>query len=267
VEGGLTGALEAAGHDVRLIDVRLDMEVPAEIAVALETQRRVARCAAGEIAEGRFPLVLSGNCATCVGSVAAVGSTAGGRRVGVIWLDSHGDFNTPETSRSGFLDGMVLAMLTGDCWTTAAASVPGFAPVRDSDVVLVGARDFDPEERDRLDRSAIAMVGVEAIRTLGVAAALEGTLDELVDSVEAVYLHLDLDVLEPGVARVNALQAENGLVVEEVLAVIEAVGGRLPLAAAALTSYDPEVDRDGAAAAAARRAALTLAGLANVPLP
>src|SRR5207253_2124442 len=73
-----------------------------------------------------------------------------GADVGVAWLDAHGDFHTPETTTSGFVDGMALAVAAGQCWRALAAAVPGFEPVLAGRVVHVGGRDFDPGKRDRL---------------------------------------------------------------------------------------------------------------------
>lgn len=251
VQGGLAGVLERGGHDVRLLEVRLDDHFLTEVGTALETQRVVADCVAAEIEEGRFPLVISGNCATCVGSVAG----AGALRTAVVWLDSHGDYNTPETTRSGFFDGMTLAMLAGECWTSAAARVPGFEPVPHENIVLVGARDFDAGESERMERHGIRQVGIESIRARGAHGALEETLDDLVERVDQVYLHLDLDVLDPEVARINPFQAAAGLTVEEVKDVIAVLAERLPMRVAALTALDPDADEDGAGG----EAALTLA--------
>jgi arginase len=83
----------------------------------------------------RFPLVLGGNCGVALGVVAGLGGDAR-----VVWADAHGDFNTPETTLGGFLDGMGLATLTGGCWTAITATIPGFAAVPDDHVWLLGAR-------------------------------------------------------------------------------------------------------------------------------
>ena len=259
VQGGLAGLLERAGHEVRLVEVRLVEDFLTEVGTALETQRLVAECVAGEIAEGRFPLVLSGNCATSVGSVAG----AGARRTGVVWLDSHGDYNTPETTASGFFDGMVLARVTGECWTAAAARVPGFEPVPTENVVLVAVRDLDPAERDLLTASDAVRVDVEAIRERGTESALAAAFDALADRVDQAYLHLDLDVLDPEVARINDFQAPGGLTVEEVAGVITALAARLPIRVAALTAFDPDADADGAGGEAAVTLAPALVGAAR----
>ncbi|MDX1643184.1 MAG: arginase family protein [Thermoanaerobaculia bacterium] len=254
-QAGLEKLLESSGHAVRRLEVRLDEGFRLEIGSALETQRLVSQCVGAEIAEGRLPLVLSGNCATAVGSVAG----AGVGRTAVVWLDAHGDFNTPETTPSGFFDGMALAMLVGDCFTAMARTVPEFEPVPAEQVITIGMRDLDAAEAERFERSAIASVGVEAIRREGVEAALGRALDALPPAIDGAYLHLDLDVLDPSVARINPFQAPGGLELEEVEAVVRTVAARLPLRVAALTAYDPEVDEDGRGGEAALRLATVLA--------
>jgi len=241
VQGGLVALLEDQGHEVRLVEVRLDEGFLTEVGTALETQRLVAECVAAERDEGRFPLVLSGNCATSVGTMAGCGcgDTA------VVWLDSHGDLNTPRTSASGFFDGMVLAMLTGDGWKGAAATVPGFAPVPKGHVALVGIRDLDPPEQALIDKASIPLVDVAAVQGSGAEVAMGAALERLAASVDGAYFHLDLDVLDPEVAYVNPYQAPDGLTVEDVQGVIRTVASRLPLKAAALTAYDAEHDDDG----------------------
>lgn len=93
-------------------------------------------------AADRRIVVLSSSCHTAIGSVA--GMTGPAR--GVIWLDCHADFNTPESTGSGLLDGMTLACLTGRCWRRMCSKVPGFEPVLDANTLLVGARDLNDGE-------------------------------------------------------------------------------------------------------------------------
>ncbi len=103
---------------------------------------------------GRLAVVLTGNCHTQQAVVAGLGS----EELGLIWLDCHADFHTPDTTTSRFFDGQALSMVVGDCWTSLCATVPGFTPLPEDRVVLVGARDFDGGERERLATSAIAYV-------------------------------------------------------------------------------------------------------------
>jgi len=100
-------------------------------------------------------VVLTGNCHSQQAVIAGVGS--GG--LGLVWMDCHADFHTPETTESGYFDGYGLAMVVGDCWQTLCATVPGFVALREENVVLVGVRDMEAGERERLERSAIRRIG------------------------------------------------------------------------------------------------------------
>jgi arginase len=230
--------LAASGHDAEVRPVRLPAGFLHEMAALITLQAEVRREVSLARESGRLPVVLSGNCGpAALGAVAALGPGTG-----VLWLDAHGDFNTPETSPGGFLDGMALATLTGRCWTTAARSFEGWAPVLEKRVVLLGARHLDPEERRALLGSRIAWLPAEDARRDR--ALLTTALDELAASAELLYLHLDLDVLEPSELRANRYACPGGLTVDEVVAAIAAAGQRLPLAAVAVTAYDPEHDAE-----------------------
>ena len=123
-----------------------------EVARIFELDRRLARRVAAARTEGAFPLVLGGNCCSCLGTVAGAGAPA------VVWLDAHADFDTPDDNLSGFTDVMGLAILTGSGWRALRETIPGFAPVREADVVLAGVRDLEPYQRERLAASAVRTV-------------------------------------------------------------------------------------------------------------
>ncbi len=126
-----------------------------EITRIFELDRRLARHVARARARGAFPLVLAGNC------ISALGTTAGvrdGERLGVVWLDAHADLDTPEDNLSGFTDVMGLSILTGGAWRALRATIPGFAPVGERDVVMAGVRDLEPYQRERLAGTEIAVV-------------------------------------------------------------------------------------------------------------
>lgn len=255
LEQGLDRDLEAAGHPVRRVEARLADGFHHEIGAAAALYRQVREAVAEARGAGRFPVVLAGNCnAAALGTVAALSAEAAPGSTAVVWLDAHGDFNTPDTSPSGFFDGMALSVLTGGSWGALAASLPGFATVPEDRVLLVGARDLDAAERDLLAASEVARLPAKALRGGGGAeAALAPHLEGLASRAERAYLHIDLDVLDPEEARANSYAAAGGLRLAEALELIESVAGRLPLAAAALTSFDPTADPSGRATAAAKR--------------
>jgi arginase len=208
---------------------------PAEIRTAFELARRLATAVRSARIAGHFPLVLGGNCNTAVGTLSGLTPA----RRATFWFDAHGDCNTPETTTTGFLDGMGLAMTTGLCWQHLAASVPGFEPVAAEATFLLGARDLDPPEAALLEESGITAVPVgqipEALPALLERASLADTLG---------YLHLDLDVLDPAVGHANYLPVPDGLSLPQLTAAVAAIRARVPLGAAALTSYSPEDDHD-----------------------
>ncbi len=137
---------------------------------------------AQRVAAAAGPVVVaSGDCTTALGTLA--GLQARGLAPGVIWIDAHGDFHTPHTTRSGYLGGMALAMVTGRAGASLASAI-GLRAVPEAACALVGARDLDPPEADALAASRVRQLAV---------AELAGA--ELPPA--PWYVHLDVDVLDP----------------------------------------------------------------------
>jgi arginase len=260
MDNGLPEMLRSAQRpSLSFADVLPEVHPPAEVTTAFELDRLVSEQVREAIAEGEFPLVLSGNCNTAVGTLAG----AGAEGLGVLWFDAHADFNTPETTTTGFTDGMGLAVAVGHCWKRMAGGVPGFSPVAERDVVLAGARAVEPSEEERLAASAIAVVGADRIGREGLR-ALEAALDGLGSRVGRVYVHLDLDVLDPAkVGRANEFAPEGGLSAENLEAALGMVRERFSVAAAGIASYDPAFDADGRVLAAALACARVLTAAAK----
>ena len=234
------GRLRARGVEVEEIPVEAPVGLRAEIATSFALHRGVAAEMRRASLAGAFPVVLSGNCGSAIGAVAAAGAGTG-----LAWFDGHGDFNTPETTVSGFLDGMALAVATGRCFRPLAASISGFVPVAGHDAFLVGARDLDPDERTALESSDVGWVTVEAIRASGAATALQPVLDRM--RASRVHVHVDLDVHDPALAPANEFAPEGGLTPREVQQAVRAIAAARPICSASLAAYDPSVDRGGRA--------------------
>jgi arginase len=244
VRAGLPDHLKRQGHTVTAVHIIEDDPAypPAEIRTAFELARRLATAVRAARTAGHFPLVLGGNCNTAVGTLSGLTPA----RRATFWFDAHGDCNTPETTTSGLLDGMGLAMTKGLCWHHMVATVPGFQPVAAEATFLLGARDLDPPETALLQGSTLTAIPVgqipEGFSRVLAKAPLADTLG---------YLHLDVDVLDPAVGYANYLPAANGLSLSHLTAAIAAVRARVPLAAAAITSYSPEDDHDQGVCSAA----------------
>jgi arginase len=225
---------------------------PPDSAVS-ELDRLIGRLgdAADAVARANRPLVLAGDCLTALGLVAGLQ-----RRhddVSVIWLDAHGDFNTPAISASGYLAGMSLAMLSGRAPEPICEPL-GLRPVPDEHAVLIGARDLDPAERDALEASRVLRLPADP-------GAVRSALTQL--SADDVYLHIDIDIIDgedlPGL-RFPTDGGPSFSVVEECLAQI--VDAAPPIAACIACAWAPERIAD----ASTRRAITQLAAAIGAAL-
>lgn len=213
------------------------LEVPAEAGESLETG--VHRLSAllrirEQIAAALEPhvepvLTVGGDCGIALAAVAHAATRAPG--LAVIWLDAHADFNTPDSTPSGAFSGMVLRAIAGD-------GVPGLAlPVGEvaaDRIVIAGARSFDEAELVAIEGRGIRSLSVEALRDP----------DALADAVRAsgataVYVHIDVDVLDPAELAGNAHPEPFGLTVGELTAAIGRLRAVVPLAGASLAGYSP----------------------------
>ena len=222
---GVPVLAETLGKGCEVVGVEIDGSYSNEIAASFAVVRAIAATVRGT----NFPIVLAGNCSSSLGTVTGIGD----REIGVIWFDAHGDFHTSETTPTGFFDGMPLAMLTGRGWDTLRAGLVSIPATR---VVHVGGRDFDEGEREQLQEA-----GVRIVRRT----PLDEALDDLRREVDSVYVHVDLDVLDPSVGRANELTVDDGLLLEDVTHAIDAIQEPFVVRAAALTAYEPEYDLDG----------------------
>ncbi|TYP84612.1 arginase family protein [Blastococcus xanthinilyticus] len=236
-EAGAASRLRERGHAVVEQVLVSETGWQAELATAFELQRLVSVAVGQARAAGQVPLLLAGNCNTTLGMLAGTD-----RRVGLLWLDAHGDFNTPEADTSGFLDGQGLAMVVGRCWQSLTATVPGFTPLAEHDVVLVGARDLSEAQARVLEASDVTWLRPAQARD---PAAVAVALDALAARVDVLHVHVDLDVHDPSIAPANDYAAPDGLSAAEVRQVLHLAADRIPVTSAALASYDPAHDAHG----------------------
>ena len=138
VQRGLAAPIQETGRNVEIELIESTRSFQAEIATAFDLHRSLAAHVQEAHRQGAFPLVLSGNCNSALGTCA--GSDPAD--LGVIWLDAHDDFATPATPQSGFLDGMGLATLAGQGWERLVASIPGYRPIDEMRILHVGGREI-----------------------------------------------------------------------------------------------------------------------------
>ncbi len=203
-----------------------------------------------------FPLVLGGDHSLAVGSVPGA---ARGQRVGVIWVDAHGDFNTPETSPSGNVHGMPLAALLG-LGDPRLVGVGGEGPkLRPEDVVLVGVRSLDPGERALLRAHRVPVYTMTEVDRLGVAAIAEAIVERFRD-YPRVHLSLDADVLDPELAPGVGTPVPGGLSYREAHLLMELLSQAGVVTSLDLVEVNPILDRRNRTAEIAVELAASLLG-------
>jgi arginase len=189
---------------------------------------------------GRFPLVLGGDHSLSVGSIRGA---AKHKRLGVIWVDAHADFNTAETTPSGNIHGMPLAALCGlgDPRLVCLWDEP--PPVVDPRrVAVIGARDLDPGEKRNLREAGVMVQSMEQIDRMGIVAALEKAIDRVSREVDGIYLSLDMDALDPRHAPGVGTPVPGGLTYREAHLVCEVVAETGKLAGMDIVEVNPILD-------------------------
>ena len=193
--------------------------------------------AISEIAlSGALPIVLAGNCVTCAGTLSGLHND----NMSMLWLDAHADFNTPETTQSGYLDGMALSIACGRCWKSLSAADSRYLAIKEDHVTLVGTRDLDPEESRVLAASKIRVVTTEELRKNN-----HQVPTHAAPSAGDLYIHLDADVLDAGVGHANRFASPGGLQEKEIKSLLSWAVSSYNVVALAVTAFGPGHDIDG----------------------
>lgn len=224
----------------------------------LPMARRASGAVATSLQAGHFPLVLGGDHSLAVGSVHGA---ARNRKLGVIWVDAHADFNTPETTPSGNIHGMPLAARCGlgdprlvNLWDGEPASLD---PQR---VAVIGARDLDPGEKDNLRRAGVLMMSMEQLDRLGFVRAMEIALARITDGADGVYLSFDMDALDPRHAPGVGTPVSGGLTYREAHLACEMVAETGKLIGMDIVEVNPILDAHNATAELAVELTLSALG-------
>ncbi len=238
LEAGAEQRLAAAGVRVRVEEVERGAPFRDSVSASLAVCGQLARAVGEAVTAGDFPLVLAGGCDASKGILSGLDH----RSCGVVWFDAHADFNTPESTITGYFPGMSMAVITGHCYGRAWSQLGNANPVSEADVLMLGVRAVDPAERERLRRSAIQVVGWEAGKPQ---ASVPACLDTLAGRVEGVYLHIDMDALDPELAPgVVDQPVPGGLSLEQLEDALNGVAERFRIKAAALATYNPDRDQN-----------------------
>jgi arginase len=192
--------------------------------------RPLADFTAETVRIGDRPVSIAGDCCT------AIGMLAGLQRAGIdpilIWFDAHGDFNTWETTPSGFLGGMPLAMLVGKGEQTMLKAL-SLRPLAEDNVILTDARDLDPQERDSIENAALTHL--PNIKDLLHYPLPHGPL----------YIHLDTDIVDPDEAPAMNYRAPGGPSFDDLQIIFEHLNRSDNIAAVSMSTWNPNLDDAG----------------------
>ncbi|HUR32173.1 MAG TPA: arginase [Vicinamibacterales bacterium] len=194
---------------------------------------------------GVLPIVLGGDHSLGAGSVAAAAAWAHRARrqpIGLLWVDAHGDMNTPATSPSGNVHGMPLAALLGS-EPAELAALGGFSPtVRPEHTVLIGVRNLDEREKALVRASGVHVFTMKDIDRQGVATVVERAVALASAGTAGIHVSFDMDVCDPGIAPGVGTPVKGGLDYREAHMVMEIVADSGALTSLDLVEVNPTLD-------------------------
>lgn len=192
------------------------------------------------IKEGRYPLVLGGDHSIAIGTIAGIADNY--RNIGVIWFDAHGDLNTPETSPTGNIHGMPLAISLGYGHSDLVNILNSSAKLKPENVVIIGARFFDKGEKELIKELGIKICTMHDIDKFGMAKVMEDAILYLKNNTDGVHLSFDLDGLDPSDAPGVGTPVKGGLTYREGHLAMEMIAESGLLISAEFVEVNPILD-------------------------
>jgi arginase len=256
-DGGIQKILADLGATVRVDQARLTADEETEYGGWKKLGMSLGHFAdivAKNERDGYFTVGLLATCPSMPGLVAGLqrsGPTREPIRIGMLWLDAHPDFNTPETTRSGSLGGMPVAVATGRALQVMRLDAKLDPPLSDRHVVMGGVRLTDPLEQSLLDQSMIEQLSVDDLRKM--TPAVWAQLDRLDRLTDKIYVHIDMDVLDPREVMAHGNKVPGGPSSEELAKLFEAIFTRYQKASAIGFATIPPTDEGGLSIAALNR--------------
>lgn len=247
LRAGLIGFLRGRGHTVTgPFGVELTAEEDAgygawnKIGLA---NAHLAVLVSAAVGAQSFPLILQSNCYAAIGALAGLQKCAASPRLGMVWIDAHGDCNTPETTLSGWLSGMPVAIATGLCLGRLRRRSGLDPPISADGVVMVCVRANDPLEQELIKELGIETVPVADVK--GACHQLRAAMTRLSSSVDLIYVHFDVDALDESEVASVWLTAPGGPASMELAAALQIIMATPRVAAFGIADINPERDEGG----------------------
>jgi arginase len=257
---GVADRLRELGHKV-VDDGNIVIKNMEELKVGNERARYLAEIARASALLGRkverimdrghFPLVLGGDHSIAVGTVSGIAAFCQrqGKKLGLLWIDAHGDINTPESSPSGNIHGMPLAALLG-FGVEELTEIGGAAPRLEArNVALVGIRSLDSGEKSRLKETGVQVHTMSDIDRHGADRVMKKALARVTDGTDYVHVSFDLDAVDPTVAPGVGTPVKGGLDYREAHLIMEVIADAGVMTSLEMVEVNPILDQGNASAA------------------
>jgi arginase len=210
----------------------------------LQANRDLMKCVDKVLTDGRMPLVLGGDHSIAIGSIAGTSNfhARRGESLGLIWFDAHGDFNTPQTTPSGNIHGMSLAVSLG-YGDKDLVRLGGRAPkINPRNCVLIGIRDIDQHEREMIKKSGVTCYTMRDLDERGMRDVLDEAIRTASDGTAGIHLSFDLDVIDPEEAPGTGTPVWGGISYREAHLAMEMIHDRAHIVAMDLVEVNPVLD-------------------------
>lgn len=203
-----------------------------------EANEKIYEASSRAIEDGCIPIFLGGDHSIAIGTI---GGITAHKRCGVVWIDAHGDFNTPQSSASGNIHGMPLATLLGDGHESLVNIGRDGAKLRPEDVVLIGLRDLDREERGLIRKSGVNYYTMRDIDEKGISAVMNDALNRL-EHLDHIHVSFDVDSLDPNVAPGVGTPVKGGLTYREAHLIMETLSDTDRVLSMDIVEINPMLD-------------------------
>ena len=256
---GVDDRLRELGHKVvdngdlvikNMEELKVGDERARYLAEIARVSNHLARKVETIVERGHFPLVLGGDHSIAVGTVSGIAAACQrqGKKLGLLWIDAHGDINTPETSPSGNIHGMPLATVLG-FGVRELTDVGGVFPkVRAENVSLVGIRSLDTGEKTCLKENGVQVNTMSDIDRHGVHRVMKKALARVTDGTDYVHVSFDLDAVDPLVAPGVGTPVKGGLSYREAHLIMELIADAGVMTSLEIVEVNPILDQGNASA-------------------
>ncbi|MBU9723788.1 MULTISPECIES: arginase [Bacillaceae] len=230
------------------LDVKNDKNLK-DLNEVVKANEILADAVSNAVEKGNFPLVLGGDHSIAIGTLAGVANKY--ENLGVIWFDAHGDLNTGDTSPSGNIHGMPLAVSLG-IGDTSLTKIGGYAPkIKPENIVIIGARSLDDGEKELIKEKGIKVFTMHEIDRLGMTNVMEEAISHVSQKTDGIHLSLDLDALDPIDAPGVGTPVIGGTTYRETHLAMEILAERDLITSAEFVEVNPILDNKNSTAEAA----------------